>query len=75
MVLCSDSDILEVITTKDIIKDLLPKKYEKIIYTNKIFIFVFKKARNKFINKNIYFLSLKYIYVRITNILIMVIVP
>jgi hypothetical protein len=50
MVLCSESDVLEVIKTDDLIKGFAFQKQEKIIYTNNIFIFVFKKQRNKFIN-------------------------
>jgi hypothetical protein len=50
MLLCSASDVLEAITSDYIIKRFVSQKTEKLIYTNNIFIFVFKKARNKFIN-------------------------
>jgi hypothetical protein len=50
IVLCSKSYVLEVIYTDYIIKMIASQKEKKIIYTNKIFMFALKKARNKFIN-------------------------
>jgi len=44
MVLYTESDVLEVINTHDIIKEFASQKSRKIFYTNNIFISVFKKS-------------------------------
>jgi hypothetical protein len=48
MVLCSESNVLEVINTDDIIKGFLKfasQKKKKIIYINNIFIFCIEKNK------------------------------
>jgi hypothetical protein len=57
MVLCSESNTLEVVNTDDIIKGFASPKKEKFFYINNIYIFVLKKKK-----KRKYIFKLKYIF-------------
>jgi hypothetical protein len=72
MVLCSERNVLEIINTDDIIKGSPKRKKYNIT-----FLFFFVKKNKKYIYKLKYnfFLSLKYYYVCVINILIMVMGP